>query len=255
MSRLNPKIYPNWWRDESKEDDFANSFSKPQKDYRKQRAEQEVSSQFYIENPLEYKLKSKSKERSKTPNRIKYVSEHTRLSTNPNKFKEDLKYTESKIRTNVLYDKKIHKQLKKRRNLYPDAKEWKYDDYLQSNNIQAEYNEEDRRTQGDNKRRPKIDYMISYDKELKPELIRQKSRERNAYTGKERRNQVIINQNKEENKDHQAKSNVQTGNFSQENFNRTNDVSFKRSNREQEQSEKLSSYAPSERNASKVRSI
>ncbi len=128
------------------------------------------------ENDLSYygtRNASKLKKHNKTKkDKITFESEHTRLSKQPNNFKENLKYAESKIRANVLYDKKIHKTLKERQRYQNNQDDLTYEEYL------GEDTEENKPGQ---RRIPKIDYMITYDKNLKPEVIRQKSKEKANY--------------------------------------------------------------------------
>jgi hypothetical protein len=120
--------------------------------------------------------------------------------------KLNLERVESKIKSMVLYDKSIHNQIKKQQHndsrrgkgffkldnkdsLDGNFEEWKYNkNFLKSSN--RNFNDSEQNFQrtirsGVDENNKKVDYFISYDKNLKPEMIREKSHEKPSKTNKD----------------------------------------------------------------------
>jgi hypothetical protein len=90
---------------------------------------------------------------------------------------DNLKYVESKIRPQIENDKNTHKNDKMLKsveaNEYNTHKEWKYKENSNSSKINI-----DNSVRANKEKKQKVNYMISYDKNLKPEAIKEKFKEK-----------------------------------------------------------------------------
>jgi len=115
------------------------------------------------------------------------------------------------------------------------------------------------------KDKKKINYLISYDKNFKPELIQEKSREMKEYSRNQSRKESRINSRNKISNDHHNKNPLptkETANFNVEeslnyNIKKYNDsksnntsIVYEISSKKDLDQEILSSYAPSERTKS-----
>jgi hypothetical protein len=114
------------------------------------------------------KLKHKNSSQSKLLRRNNYL--YSEWGNNDD-FNLNIKNAESKIKSQVIYDRLMYKSSKSQREIINSSEEWKFNknDNTQHSNISQ--------TNTPERSGIKKNYMISYDKSLKPEVIREKSKE------------------------------------------------------------------------------
>jgi hypothetical protein len=171
---------------------------------------------------------------------------------NNDEFNSNIKNAESKIKSQVIYDRLMYKSSKHQKEIINSSEEWKYD-----KNNNSQYNNVSE-TNTPERRGLKKNYMISYDKSLKPEVIREKSKEKN-HSKPSRRESEINKKNENESIENKKPSEpLNVSNFPQietvetakfppdhqpvENINIQSGMS-----QNYNENEYLSSYAPSER--------
>ena len=157
------------------------------------------------------KMRSQTKDSFKTrTNNVQHLPINHLYQTDKNvrdiNRKLNLERVESKIKSMVLNDKSIHNQIKKQQHNdsrrgkgflksdYKDSRdghfeEWKYNNNLLKSSTRN-FNDNEKNFQrtirsGVDDNNKKVDYLISYDKNLKPEMIREKSHEKPSKTNKE----------------------------------------------------------------------
>jgi hypothetical protein len=291
ISNLNPKVYPSWWGNKNSEDDFSRSLSKSREEYKHHNTEVVFvpTAERNIKRSKS-KLRSKSKPRSKSPtiltNKNFNLKPKSKSKTNlrivknnlpvteEDELNQNLKNVESKIKSQVIYDRYMHNASHRRNKNV--QKEWRYQDNVSVSNHSSQTGDVSAR----GAKNKGVNYMISYDKNLKPETIKEKSKEKqvkkntnknNIYNAAKNINPSIAysshiaetaNFNEEKEEYSQKIKNLlynNNNNISNSNSNRLSnkmneDISFKKqksiSSREEDEAERLSSYAPSERTKS-----
>lgn len=204
-ANLNPNIYPSWWgglprgkqfeassSDQLIEKQISPSRSVSAEKYKPELTEVFVPSDnentgFNIRTTYKKRSKSisrpvsrsKSKPKNKSTNKInapeikKLIPPKKSKKLQKDGLYDNLKYVESKIRSQVIYDKHMHKNLKKQKDSHQDQyKEWKYKE-----NVEGSQRENIQVLKLENKKN-KVNYMISYDKDFKPEEVREKSKDK-----------------------------------------------------------------------------
>lgn len=119
--------------------------------------------------------------------------------------KDRIKLVESKIRPQVVYDKEMFTQMKYQQEKLSSTlpPEWKYEGSNSKssnedpNNKYANSNSKNRNLPGSPKKNPKTNYVISYDRNLKPETIHEKSKEKTHHAKSKTRSRVDSRRNSE----------------------------------------------------------
>jgi hypothetical protein len=205
---LKHNIYPKWWGgssnhnfcerngnlsnpnkySENENEEFHKSLSQSKENFRPQKAEVYVLSDnddnFVADNRTNSRSRfyrnekilsnSSKKIRCRSKSRINYNNIEAAKNT---EMYDNLKYVESKIRPQIENDKNTHKNDKMLKsveaNEYNTHKEWKYKENSNSSKINI-----DNSVRANKEKKQKVNYMISYDKNLKPEAIKEKFKEK-----------------------------------------------------------------------------
>jgi hypothetical protein len=224
---LNPNIYPIWWGNQSSDDEFKKSFEKPADEFQPDNTEvyfHRYKDEDLIDRRIHTKKKNKTYQRAwtseislpgkgKSRSRSKSRPRPIHITPSNNKVNElysNLKYVESKIRPQVVYDKRIYEgtnsnvpvnktqpQYNSQHRANPDQnpcfnradsyQEWTYENHIKGiNQNQTHVQESNRSTMRDKEvnntkssiqKKGKVNYMISYDKDLRPEVVKEKTKE------------------------------------------------------------------------------
>jgi hypothetical protein len=206
VKQLNTHIYPAWWGTEEdnytlyvSDDVQSKSKSRSKDNYRAGRTEVYFGKEDYCINNARSKSKPKQNDKyqrlntfggySKPKNNKKLAIPKQNKSAEKKKyvkpanydnFNEIVKKTESKIKHEVENDRnqfqasKMHKQRLSRE----IPKEWKYSEMAGKSNVNSH---DASRINTPDRLRPlaRTNYMISYDREFKPEMIKEISKEKN----------------------------------------------------------------------------
>jgi hypothetical protein len=199
-SHINTNIYPAWWttdtpyknnqNDEVKEEYMPRSRSKTRENFKSEKTEVFFNNTGGRLDNQTIKTRSKSTSRLKTAARskskIKYIPIKLSDPEQDCLMNEKIRNAESKIRPHVVYDKEMFTQMKQQQeNLNSTLPpEWKYEGNNSKTNSSYSKNRSRATTPDKTKTQPKINYAISYDRNFKPETIKEKSKERQQYKSK-----------------------------------------------------------------------
>ncbi len=189
-----------------------------------------------------------TKSKNKINNKSKLIKKHSNFS-NDEDFNYNLKNAESKIRSQVIYDRLMYKNVKQQKDRMNCNKpqEWRYDNHSQYSNKS--------RTATPERKQNKTNYMISYDKNLKPDLIREKSKEKNMSKRPSRKESERNKPSQDSFKQRNCESEnplPPTDTVETAKFNKENDFHERpQQSPYSPEKEVLSSYEPSERTKSK----